>query len=69
MSVKWVDTYLKERKYIVSLSEHWSNENDILYDALQSSVLGQLLFSLYILPSGHIINKHGVSHDSYYTYL
>uniref|UniRef100_A0A3B1IUE7 Reverse transcriptase domain-containing protein n=1 Tax=Astyanax mexicanus TaxID=7994 RepID=A0A3B1IUE7_ASTMX len=63
--LQWFKSYLKGRKFFVSLAEHRSNDYNINYGVPQGSVLGPLLFSLYMLPLGHIIKKHGVSYHSY----
>ena len=61
----WFKTYIKGRKFYVSLGDHVSEKYDSCYGVPQGSCLGPLLFSLYMLPLGDIIREHNVCFHSY----
>ena len=48
LSRDWFQSYLKNRKQFVSISNSTSNTKEIITDVLQGSTLGPLLFLLYI---------------------
>ena len=48
LSRDWFQSYLKNRKQFVSISNSTSNTKEIITDVLQWSTLGPLLFLLYI---------------------
>ncbi len=57
--------YLSDRHQFIAVNEEVSYQSQVQYGVPQGSVLGLLLFMLYMLPMGNIIRKHGVSFHCY----
>ncbi|KAF7660302.1 hypothetical protein LDENG_00284920 [Lucifuga dentata] len=61
----WFASYLSERKFCVSVDGHLSKLQEIPCGVPQGSILGPLLFNLYMLPLSSVIRRHGISFRSY----
>ena len=59
MILRWIESYLKDRPQRVALDKILSRPRYWSCGVPQGSVLGLLLFSLYITPLEHIISAHG----------
>ena len=59
-ALQWISSYLNNRQQTVVINGKLSTETTLLYGVPQGSVLGPLLFTLYITPLGSIIRRHGL---------
>lgn len=64
-ALDWFSSYLTNRSECVALGDATSEPHIVTCGMPQGSVLGLVLFNLYLLPLGQIINKHGVSFHCY----
>ena len=63
--LKWLQSYLSDRRQFVSIDCTHSSQNRVRWGIPQGSVLGPILFNLYISPVEDIILAHGLSTMSY----
>ena len=63
--LNWVRSYLSDRTFQVEIGNSVSSTAPLSCGVPQGSILGPLLFSLYMLPLGPIIKKHGISYHLY----
>uniref|UniRef100_A0A669CA98 Reverse transcriptase domain-containing protein n=1 Tax=Oreochromis niloticus TaxID=8128 RepID=A0A669CA98_ORENI len=61
----WLKSYLLNRTFCVKLGSASSSVAPLLWGVPQGSILGPLLFSLYLLPLGAIFRKHKVPFHLY----
>ena len=63
--LQWFSSYLTDRTHYVSLSNHCSSFAPVHSVVPQGSVLGPMLFTMYIKPLSDIIDSHSIMHHSF----
>ena len=61
----WFRSYLGDRTLRVQIDDSFSTSQETLWSVPQGSVLGPLLFLIYLLPLGILIRKHGLELHAY----
>ena len=61
----WLESYVRERYQKVVINNCASSPVPLRVGVPQGSVLGPLLFLVYILPLQYLFQKHGVSYHAY----
>ena len=61
--LQWFSSYLTDRTHYISLSNHCSNFAPVHTGVPQGSVLGPILFTMYIKPLSAIIDWHSIIHN------
>ncbi|XP_061909373.1 kelch-like protein 12 isoform X2 [Entelurus aequoreus] len=64
-ALQWFKSYISGRSEYVSLGGSHSRTLPVTCGVPQGSVLGPTLFTLYLLPLGRIISRHGISFHCY----
>jgi len=64
-ALSWLSTYLSNRTQTVRIGQSSSSINNLVSGVPQGSVLGPVLFSIYISPIGQIVSGLGISHQQY----
>ena len=63
--LQWFSSYLTDRTHYVSLCNHCSDFAPVHSGVTQGSVLGPMVFTMYIKPLSAIIDSHSIIHHSF----
>ena len=63
--LQWISSCLTDRTHYVSLSNHRSAFAPVHSGVPQGSVLGPMLFTMYVKPLSAIVDSHSIIHHSF----
>ena len=64
-ALQWFKSYLLGRKQRIKINDDFSENQEILWSVPQGSVLGALLFLIYIIPLAQLIRSYGLNNHGY----
>uniref|UniRef100_A0A8C4ETH3 Reverse transcriptase domain-containing protein n=1 Tax=Dicentrarchus labrax TaxID=13489 RepID=A0A8C4ETH3_DICLA len=64
-ALSWLQSYLTDRQQFIHINNCTSSTTLLSQGIPQGSVLGALLFILYLLPLGNVIRHHGLNFHCY----
>ena len=64
-ALKWFESYLSDRRQAVVVNAKTSSWHSLPFGVPQGSVLGPILFTMYISPLGDLVRQHNVSYHMY----
>ncbi|MDF4304855.1 reverse transcriptase domain-containing protein, partial [Vibrio parahaemolyticus] len=64
-ALSWFKSYLSDRFQFVHIHNESSLRTKVCFGVPQGSVLGPILFTLYMLPLGNIIRNHSINFHCY----
>ena len=63
--LSWFAAYLQHREYTVLIAGEQSKPHKLTYGVPQGSVLGPLLFTIYMTPPASLLKLHGMTYHLY----
>ena len=64
-AIEWFRSYPCDRTLRVQIDDSFAASQKIIWSVPQGSVLGPLLYLIYLLPLGILIRKHGLERHAY----
>jgi hypothetical protein len=65
VALEWFRSYLVGRSHVVQVSGISSNQAESMYGVPQGSVLGPVLFTMYMQPLGSVLRRHNMQYHMF----